>query len=210
MRAGHRSLQATLRRCVSPPLWKAFLPQPFLPQTLRGKRQVLVRRCKTVSPHYINHPHKIVPKAHYRTSLCFPPPPLVPASGAPGDHRLPAVESVKPNGKQTSKSEHQSQMKICSCTERKVTVCKPGGSVAWLAPKGRWRRWCPRLAWCSGEEDEHLERTAGELKRCIQLNMKVRSCSPACKFCIIPVMCRAPGGPKCFPSCSQELEGCLM
>lgn len=67
-----------------------------------------MRRCKTVSPHYINYPHKIVPKAHYRTFLCLPPPPLVPASGAPGDHRLPSAESVKPNGKQTSKSEHQS------------------------------------------------------------------------------------------------------
>ena len=109
---------------------------------------LLVRRCKTVSPHYINHPHKFVPGPHYKSLLCLPPPPLLPANGGPGDHRLPAVGSVAQQqiDLQICEDNISLRMKVCSWIEGKVAVCKPGGSAAWLAPKGTQRRWCPRLA----------------------------------------------------------------
>lgn len=142
MRSGRHSLQATLQRREGPPLQKAFLPQPFLPRALQGKRQDLVRRCKTVSLHYINH---LVPGPCYRSFLHLPPPPRFPANGAPGDHRLPAGESEAPwqRDLQICEGNIGLQMKMCSW----MAVCKPGGSAAWLAPEGTQRRWCPKVAW---------------------------------------------------------------
>lgn len=53
-----------------------------------------MRRCKSVSPHYISHPHELVSGPHRRVSLLLPPPLLLPALGAPGEHRRPAMDLV--------------------------------------------------------------------------------------------------------------------